>query len=222
MIYTIICDTRKRDFSHLIKEDCRIERQSIPDFPEEIREYIDRAKNSLVREERYAAYSTLLYSLKCLYEIKNPRLVREKDGKPRLVSHDVFFNISHSDGLVVVSISDKCDIGVDLQSEISPEREARLSARFLSGFSSLPCPLEIEYLYLENDRFFTLDLPMAKGEKFTEKWTCFESVLKLFGQGFAAADNAKNLAQIVKVDTRVIEIDNTLFSLSNSIKMVKM
>ena len=218
MIYTMICDTRKRDFSHLIKEDCRIERQSIPDFPEEIREYIDRAKNSLVREERYAAYSTLLYSLKCLYEINNPRLVREKDGKPRIVSHDVFFNISHSDGLVVVSISDKCDIGVDLQSEISPEREARLSARFLSGFSSLPHPLEIEYLYLENDRFFTLDLPVSNGEKFTEKWTSFESVLKLFGDGFAAADNARILSQNVKTDTRVIKIDNTLFYLSNSIK----
>ena len=218
MIYTIICDTRKRDFSHLIKEDCRIERQSIPDFPEEIREYIDRAKNSLVREERYEAYSTLLYSLKCLYEIKNPRLVREKDGKPRLVSHDVFFNISHSDGLVVVSISDKCDLGVDLQSEISPEREERLSERFLSGYYSLSHPLEIIYLYLENDRFFTLNLPMSNGEKITDKWTSFESVLKLFGHGFAAADNARILSQNVKTDTRVIKIDNTLFYLSNSIK----
>lgn len=218
MIYTIICDTRKRDFSHLIKEDCRLERQSIPDFPEEIREYIDRAKNSLVREERYAAYSTLLYSLKCLYGVENPKIMREKDGKPRLVSHDIFFNISHFDGLVMVSISDKCDVGVDLQSEISPEREARLSARFLSGFSSLPHPLEIEYLYLENGRFFTLDLPMANGEKFTEKWTSFESVLKLSGDGFGAASDIGKVAQNTKTDTRVIKIDDTLFSLSNSIK----
>lgn len=218
MIYTIICDTRKRDFSNLIKEDCRIKRQSIPDFPEEIREYIDRAKNSLVREERQAAYSTLLYSLRCLYGIENPRIVREKDGKPRLISHDILFNISHSDGLVAVSISDECDVGVDLQSEISPEMEERLSERFLSGYYSLPHPLDISYLYLEEDKFFTLDLPMSDGEKITDKWTSFESVLKLFGQGFAAADNAKNLAQIVKIDTRVIEIDNIRFSLSNSIK----
>ena len=218
MIYTIIYDTRKRDFSHLIKEDCRIERQSIPDFSEEIREYIDKAKNSLVREERYSAYSTLLYSLKCLYGIENPRIMREKDGKPRLVSHDVFFNISHSDGLVAVSLSDKCDIGVDLQSEISPEREERLSARFLSGFSFLPHPLEISYLYLENGRFFTLDLPMAKGDKFTERWTTFESVLKLTGDGFGAASDIEKIGQNVKTDTRVIRLDNILFSLSNSIK----
>ena len=222
MIYTIIYDTRKRDFSHLIKEDCRIERQSIPDFSEEIREYIDKAKNSLVREERYSAYSTLLYSLKCLYGIEKPRIMREKDGKPRLVSHDVFFNISHSDGLVAVSLSDKCDIGVDLQSEISPEREERLSARFLSGFSSLPHPLEISYLYLENNRFFTLDLPLSNGEKITDKWTCFESVLKLLGDGFGSASDAGILAQNVKTDTRVIKLEDTLFLLSNSIKMVKM
>ena len=218
MIYTIICDTRKRDFSHLIKEDCRIERQSIPDFPEEIREYIDRAKNVTIREERLVAYSTLLYSLKCLYGVENPKITREKDGKPRLVSHDIFFNISHSDGLVAVSISDKCDVGVDLQSEISPERESRLSARFLSGFSPLPHPLEISYLYLENNRFFTLDLPMAKGERFTERGTCFESVLKLSGDGFGAASDIGKIAQNTKTDTRVIKIDDTLFSLSNSIK----
>ena len=218
MIYTIICDTKNRDFSHLIKEDCRVERQSIPGFSEEIREYIDRAKNDTIREERYAAYSTLLYSLKCLYGVENPKIMREKDGKPRIISHDIFFNISHSDGLVAVSLSDKCDVGVDLQSEISPEREERLSARFLSGFSPLPCPLEIEYLYLENGRFFTLDLPMARDDKFTEKWTSFESVLKLYGNGFGAASNAEKLVQNVKTDTRVIEIENTLFYLSNSIK----
>ena len=218
MIYTIICDTKNRDFSHLIKEDCRIERQSIPDFPNEINEYIDRAKNATIREERYAAYSTLLYSLKCLFDVENPRIMREKDGKPRLISHDIFFNISHSDGLVAVSLSDKCDVGVDLQSEISPEREERLSARFLSGFSPLPCSLEISYLYLENGRFFTLDLPMARDDKFTEKWTSFESVLKLYGNGFGAASNAEKLVQNVKTDTRVIRLDNTLFSLSNAIK----
>ena len=218
MIYTVICDTRNRDFSHLIKEDCRIARQSIPDFPEEIKEYIDRAKNSIAREERYVAYSTLLYSLKCLYGIENPKIVREKDGKPRLAYHDVFFNISHSDGLVAVSLCDRCDIGVDLQSEISPDREARLSNRFLSEFSPLPCPLDISYLYLENDSFFMLDLPLSTGEKITEKWTSFESVLKLSGDGFAAASDAHNLAQNVKTDTRVIKLDNSLFSLSNSIK----
>ena len=218
MIYTIICDTKNRDFSHLIKEDCRVERQSIPGFSEEISEYIDRAKNDTIREERYAAYSTLLYSLKCLYGVENPKITREKDGKPRLISHDIFFNISHSDGLVAVSLSDKCDLGVDLQSEISPEREERLSARFLSGFSPLPCPLEIEYLYLENGRFFTLDLPMAKGDKFTERWTTFESVLKLSGDGFGAASDIEKIGQNVKTDTRVIRLDNILFSLSNSIK----
>ena len=218
MIYTIICDTKNRDFSHLIKEDCRVERQSIPGFSEEISEYIDRAKNDTIREERYSAYSTLLYSLKCLYGVENPKITREKDGKPRIISHDIFFNISHSDGLVTVSLSDKCDVGVDLQSEISPEREERLSARFLSGFSPLPCSLEIEYLYLENGRFFTLDLPMAKGDKFTESWTTFESVLKLSGDGFGAASDIEKIGQNVKTDTRVIRLDNIIFSLSNSIK----
>lgn len=218
MIYTIICDTKNRDFSHLIKEDCRVKRQSIPGFSEEISEYIDRAKNDTIREERYAAYSTLLYSLKCLYGVENPKITREKDGKPRIISHDIFFNISHSDGLVAVSLSDKCDVGVDLQSEISPEREERLSARFLSGFSPLPCSLETEYLYLENGRFFTLDLPVAKGDKFTERWTTFESVLKLTGYGFGAASDIEKIGQNVKTDTRVIRLDNILFSLSNSIK----
>ena len=218
MIYTIICDTKNRDFTHLIKEDCRVERQSIPGFSEEISEYIDRAKNDTIREERYSAYSTLLYSLKCLYGVENPKITREKGGKPRIISHDIFFNISHSDGLIAVSLSDKLDVGVDLQSEISPEREERLSARFLSGFSPLPCPLEIEYLYLKNGRFFTLDLPMAKGDKFTEKWTTFESVLKLTGDGFGAASDIEKIGQNVKTDTRVIRLDNTLFSLSNSIK----
>ncbi len=218
MIYTVICDSKKRDFSKIKKEDCRIIRQSIPELSSEIKEYIDKAKNQDARLERQIAYSALYIALKAFFGVENPVIEREKDGKPRLVSHKIFFNISHSDGLVAVSLSDTHDVGVDLQSEISAEREKRLEKRFLKDFSPLPCSLDISFYFLENDELFNIDLSKIDLLTFTDKWSAFESVLKLGGHGFGVAREANILLEKSMTDIRKIELDNTSFSLANSIK----
>ena len=60
--------------------------------------------------------------------------------------------------------------------------------------------------------------PKDQGHVMKHLRTTFESVLKLTGDGFGAASDIEKIGQNVKTDTRVIRLDNIIFSLSNSIK----
>lgn len=79
-------------------------------------------------------------------------------GKP--ISKNIFFNISHSHGVVVLATSSKYDVGVDI--EVIRDKKDDL-ARFVSN--------EEEYQYIKSDK------------NFFEVWTSKESLSKCVGTG---------------------------------------
>ena len=79
-------------------------------------------------------------------------------GKP--ISKNIFFNISHSHGIVVLATSSKYDVGVDI--EVIRDKKDDL-ARFVSN--------EEEYQYIKSDK------------NFFEVWTSKESLSKCVGTG---------------------------------------
>lgn len=79
-------------------------------------------------------------------------------GKP--ISSRCFFNISHSHGLVILGINDKCEIGVDIEKNKSIEDKYK---RYICN--------DEEYKYIKNDT------------DFLKIWTNKESLLKCLGVG---------------------------------------
>ena len=127
MIYTVISRTdllseyyKKNDF----KEGF---------FTEEILKYISDTGNMKIRDERIAAYTSLFYSLNELFSIRPKKILRTIYGKP-YIQEGVYFSISHSNGLCAVTLSDKVEVGVDIQEFISEKIGAGINGRFLSGF----------------------------------------------------------------------------------------
>lgn len=222
MIYTVIFDSRKRENSIRIKKDCRALRQSILPLSAEISEYIDKAKNQSVNEERRAAYTSLLCSLKLFFDIDDARIVRDDSGKPRLLDDEVYFNISHSDGVTAVTLSDECEVGVDIQCQIEKNREKALEKRFIGDLKIKNERLDLKfYLCDENNGYFDfyeVDIDISECDSFSDKWVVLESLLKLSSGGFGDLHRTKNLAENTLTDIRKIKIDNKYFSLANSIK----
>jgi phosphopantetheinyl transferase len=59
-------------------------------------------------------------------------IIRGEHGKPEFGYIDLHFNISHSGDIVAVMISDECEVGVDVECGITPEKEKRLGKRFFT------------------------------------------------------------------------------------------
>lgn len=76
------------------------------------------------------------------------------------LSKDILFNISHSNGLVVLGISDKYDIGVDIE-KIRDAKDNLI--RYISD--------DEEYNYIKDEK------------SFYEIWTSKESIVKCLGKG---------------------------------------
>lgn len=99
-------------------------------------------------------------------------VVRQESGrKPYLVNiSDVYFNISHSSGLVVCSIDER-EIGIDVE-QIRPY-DRRLMQRICTEEEiAYICGGNREEEQMQNERFFRI-------------WTLKESYLKATGQGLA-------------------------------------
>lgn len=225
MIYTVISDTLGRENLIECKKDCRLLRQSEISLPENILKYIDKSKNPGVKEERLLAYTSLFGSLKLFFDIDEPKIGRQDNGKPILLSHNernINFNISHSDGMVAVTLSDEGEVGVDIQAEIVSGRQEQLDKRFLSDLQIKSENLSVDFYFctLSNStlEFRKIELRLSDGKSFFDRWTALESVLKLDGGGFGSLSFAPVLMKNVKTDIRKINLLNKSYSLSNSIK----
>lgn len=116
---------------------------------EEIKPF-EKFTNEEVRKEKIVSY---FYK-----KVFAPDYQINENGKP--ISNNLFFNISHSKGLVVFASNNKFDIGVDVE-QIRPVEENL--KQYISN--------EKELTYMEND------------EKFFEIWTSKESLVKCIGKG---------------------------------------
>ena len=232
MIYVVISHLNgSRAFSakeeeNIIKKqrDCRVLRQPLTDLPQNIKEYAESAKNESVKEERNLAYTTLLCSLKAFFEINDPVIERDVDGKPYLKQEGekrVYFNISHSDGAVVVALSDEGEIGVDIQSQVDEKKAEKLEKRYLSDLiyvndrfvdNILFCEMVDECIY-----FIKSESGSLTTDSFSEKWSVLESLLKLFGKGFGGLSLLSDISKTAKTQVQSINLNNKNYSLAVSV-----
>lgn len=210
MIYTVISSLRKNGIKTKSR-DCRIIRQPLSLLQGELSEYVESAKNETVRAERGLAYTTLLCALKTFFDIDNPAIKRNKFGKPYLADCNIRISLSHSDGTVAVALSDEGEVGIDIQAEIDERRAERLKDRFFADFEAEGDNLSVKYYFcdISEDKAVIeeLDLAMAAVDGFTAKWAYAESLMKLFGRGFADAGSLPALAENSKTEIREISFD---------------
>ena len=211
MIYTVI-STLKENKIETNKRDCRIIRQPLSLLYKEIEEYINSVNNEDAREERKLAYTTLLCALKSFYNIEKPDISFTEHGKPYFSECDVFFSISHSDGTVAVCLSDDCEVGIDLQSEIDPLMAKKLEKRFFPGLNIKNESLGVEYYYCNllngEAEICSISLPIFQADKtdYSAKWVSAESIMKLIGHGFADSDRVSTLAERCNTEVKTIDL----------------
>jgi hypothetical protein len=219
MIYTVIATLGKNRIENK-NRDCRIIRQPLSLLQGELSEYVESAKNETVRAERCLAYTTLLCALKSFYNLENVRIVRNEYGKPYIADCGLYFNISHSDGSIAVCISDEGEVGVDIQSEIDPDRAKRLGDRFFTDLSVKSEDIDIKYYFLDitsdKAKFSEITLSTAT-ECFTAKWAYAESLMKLYGRGFGDVGNISELSNNARSTVKNVILNRNYF-LSVSIK----
>jgi 4'-phosphopantetheinyl transferase len=139
------------------------------------------------RKKEHALGRTLLsYGLSLEYGIK-AEVLEEQGQKPRLKDRkDIFFNISHTLGLVVCGISTR-EIGVDVE-KIRPFKE-RVMKRICTE-------TEQKYIGENSEHFFRI-------------WTLKESYLKAIGAGLAKPMREmefwiQNNENEIQTDTKIV------------------
>lgn len=179
MICVIITDIQNTE------RDCRDMRQPLSLLTSELREYVDKTKNEKAKRERIYAYSTLLLSLKKLFSIDNPIILKNENGKPYILGSKVYFNISHSDGVAVVAISDEGEVGIDVQSPVCEEKEKRLCTRFLNNIEIKNDCFSISYFLCENGELRKFTPELSTKNDFLSRWTFAEANIKCKGKTFS-------------------------------------
>ena len=102
------------------------------------------------------------YCLKLLLpHIELSDIVKDEEGKPYLLSHDVQFSISHSYPYVAVALHREKAIGIDIQT--LQEKILRLQPKFLSPEEMSLCLNNIRYI--------------------TAAWCCKEAMYKKYALG---------------------------------------
>ena len=147
----------------------------------------------------------------------------EKSSEEKTHTDDkakICISISHSDGMVAVSISNEGEIGVDVQSKISPEKANRLSDRFFGDVEVLDEDLKVKYYYcdiVDNMAVFTkISLEDADRQDYTTKWAYSESVIKLYGRGFGDLSIMRTLAKKSKSENKTFK--NQAWVISTSVE----
>lgn len=210
MIYTVI-STLNENRIDKDKRDCRIIRQPLSLLYEELENYIEHGKNETHKAERRLAYTTLLCALKVFYSIDFPRIERNEYGKPYLADSNIRISLSHSNGAVAVCISDEGEVGVDLQTQIEPERAERLKERFFTSLQVKNESISTEYYYCdlsgEDAEIYSITLPDFQPceADFSARWVSAESIMKLIGHGFADAEGVSKLAKECRTEIKAID-----------------
>ena len=142
-------------------------------------------------------------------------------GENSKSSTQIYISISHSDGVIAVSLSDEGEVGVDIQSEIPSDKANRLDKRFFTSVQPSTSELGIEY-YLckisENDaKFEKISLTEPNITDFISKWTFCEAIMKLYGRGFGDLSRLPDLVGISSTELRMYS-STTDFTIATSIK----
>jgi 4'-phosphopantetheinyl transferase len=124
------------------------------------------------RRDRLAAYIALRIALERTIgpqQVRGIAFVRSGGGKPRLADGQADFSLSHSNGMALIGVTDRGDIGVDLESQ-RPVRVSLLRRQLIvaagSGLAGAP-------------------VPSASDAAFLQAWSRLEAFAKAKGRGLA-------------------------------------
>ena len=99
-------------------------------------ELLEGTTNPFLAIERAGAYLALSDLYTRIYGEKIPEIRRDSMNRPYPVREKCDFNLSHSDMLVAVAITDDgARVGIDVEKELSPERAANIEAGYTSRIS---------------------------------------------------------------------------------------
>ncbi len=133
---------------------------------QESKEYISSRISGKSREKAYESLYSLLILSKLYSRLSDsplPAIAAEDSGKPYFKDSNIKFSISHSCGQCAVAVSDKGDVGIDIETASLPkERAVKLAERFFT-------PAEADEI-------------KKAPEKFTRLWTKKEAEAKFFGK----------------------------------------
>lgn len=104
-------------YAHIENFDDDFYHKALSAIPREKVETIKKITHIKTAHESILAWFMVSYAYRSVYGSKSdlPKLEFHENGKPSFVSADFYFNISHSDGLVCVAVSEN-EIGIDVQS----------------------------------------------------------------------------------------------------------
>ena len=253
MIYTVFADISSFDTEQILKRGAlprpeyieKNEKQSLllspgiietPMLAPEVIDRINKATNPDVKKQRCSSY-LLLCALcnKALGYV--PKITWTNSGKPKFVNNSLYFNISHTNGIVAVSISDEGAVGVDVEGLIDEARAARLEKRFFSELSISDRPLSVcyyvcrflddgmaELVCIDKDNEENADSEdssiefkrIHSSEHFSAKWTLYEASLKCDGGGFISLPCLNMLLLECKADLRKFKIADKEYYLTTA------
>lgn len=160
---------------------------------------VQNSTNETYIKEQLIGQKLLNYILVADYHLDLSKIeyIYNDYGKPYLKNLNLFFSISHSNGVVAVGVSDK-EVGIDLEL-VRPVPFALvkkvLSMDELSKYQSLDEKEKLEY-------FFSI-------------WTKKEALVKK--NGTSVILNANKIASDKKIYTTSIRLDNQQYLLSSTI-----
>lgn len=198
-------------------------------LPKSIMERIDGTKNENQRLMRIFAYGLLNYALKLTQGDADYAIEWGAQGKPCLTlagrGSDVKINLSHTEKMCAVAVSDEGDVGVDIECEIPHDKAERLKKRL---FSDIKICAENKISHIEYHLFEYSEqgeICEARGSEkyllegvaeddYTALWTMGEAMMKCDGRGFLAVGNLADLSNKMNVDTTCISLKNKRYTVS--------
>lgn len=98
---------------YLVEYDELLDLSIIDILPSNVRNHI-LSYNGLRLKSSLVGYLLLVYAISIYY---NKLILPDVcyDAKPYLINYDLYFNISHSNNVVVLAFSDELDMGVDIE-----------------------------------------------------------------------------------------------------------
>ena len=189
------------------------------------REEMRIEKISLDREERR------------IEKISLDREERREEEISKNEQRKIFFSLSHSGGLCAITLSDECEVGVDIQSAPGRDTVERLQKKYFENASFAPENIKNRLLEAKIDgekicfnEVSALPLKAADSKagsalsdiasddlltrKFLESWVITEAILKCDGRGFSAMDQIEKLKSAIIYDVNSFVYNEKIFSIS--------
>lgn len=233
-----ILEEQKRD---RVSGEAFLRSYPAPQLSPSVKEHIEKAKNPSLRAQRGAAYMLLFGVLSEILPTE-PKIRWTEGGKPYLSGDEkIYFSLSHTEGVVAVSIScGGSPVGVDVEGEVSPERAERLEGRFFSetqfdlsrqqteyffcemgeegGFEIYPFSKEKDCLVATGRAGRRAELWDAFSEReFSAKWTLFEASLKC-GAEFISRPCIGETILKMNADLKKLRFGDRLFYIATATK----